>query len=212
MLSDKGLSCAILRKSVSAFIIVCCLCLLANAAVPSEKNSKQTKEIAAKPVAADNTSAPKALKSASAEDAVSVVTEAAVKGGVLTCAKRIDRVVKFLTSDTTQHGALLFFPQKQRDEGVFSVSFELDGAEGAASYASASFYPDKNGGCSASYDLVQYSKRSCADFASSLSSQKDKAPSVIKKDIGLIALGGIKIFLMPSAGGCTVIKKEVIEN
>lgn len=141
---------------------------------------------------------------------ISSVTEAAVKSGVLTCARRIEQVVKFLTNGTQESGALLFLPQGNPDEGAFSVSLELDGPAGTTAYAAASFYPDKAGGCSASYDLVEYSDKPCTYFKAAPSDKKEVSPSLLKRDISVIGLGNVKVLLMPSGRGCTVIKKEVI--
>ncbi len=145
-----------------------------------------------------------------AENSISSVTEAAVKSGVLTCARRIEQVIKFLTNGTQESGALLFLPQGSPDEGVFSVSLELNGANGAIAYAAVSFYPDKAGGCSASYDLVEYADKPCSYFKAPSAESKGSSPAFLKKDINVIGLGNVKVFLMPSGRGCTVIKKEVL--
>lgn len=129
---------------------------------------------------------------------------------MLTCARRIEQVIKFLTNGTQESGALLFLPKGNPDEGAFSVSLELDGQKGIAAYAVASFYPDKSGGCSASYDLVEYSDKPCSYFKAPPSDSKEVSPSLLKRDISVIGLGNVKVFLMPSGRGCTVIKKEVI--
>ncbi len=144
------------------------------------------------------------------ESAISSVTEAAVKSGVLTCARRIEQIIKFLTNSTEESGALLFFPKGNPDEGVFSVALELNGSKGALAYAVASFYPDKAGGCSASYDLMEYSDKPCSYFKAPPSKEKAASPSFLKREISVIGLGNVKVFLMPSGRGCTVIKKEVI--
>ncbi len=140
--------------------------------------------------------------------AVSAVTEAAVRNGVLTCAKRIDQVVRFL-SGSAQNGVYLFIPPRLPDQNVFSVSLEINPQGSGTVYASASFFPDKDGGCSASYDTVEYSSRTCADLQAAIAPQA-KTPPVLRKDITIVNAGAVKVFFMPVASGCAVIRKEVV--
>lgn len=163
--------------------------------------------VPAVPATAPAVAQPKPASPAPAAAAVSAITEAAVRGGVLTCAKRIEQVAKYLTGGT-QSGAFLFMPAKQPDQGVFSASFEIQSA-GSPIYASASFSPVSGGACEAVYDAVEYSTRACAEVQRT-TFQSAKPATPVKKDIGVLNAGPVKIFFMPAGGGCVVIRKEVI--
>ncbi len=140
--------------------------------------------------------------------AVTAVTEAAVRGGVLACARRIEQVMKFLTAGTA-NGAILSLAPEQPDQNVFSVSLEVARSTGAPAYVTASFFPNADGGCSAVYDSVEYSTHSC------VATQKIYLPAakplpVIMKDIGILEAGTVKVFFVPVNNGCAVVKKEVV--
>ncbi len=164
--------------------------------------------VPAKPAA--QSSVPAAQQAAPrAASAVSGVTEAAVRGGVLACARRIEQVSKYLTG-SNQSGAYLFLPAQRPDHTVFSASFELQPAAASGPmYASASFSPDAEGGCGAVYDAVEYSTRACAEVQkTAFPAVKSAAP--LRKDISIMDAGAVKIFFMPAGSGCVIIKKEVL--
>jgi len=158
---------------------------------------------ASAPAAAPQPAAP------SSASAVSAITEAAVRGGVLACARRIEQVSKYLTAGT-QSGAYMFLPAKQPDQSLFSVSMELQGQNAAPLYASASFSPGADGGCSGVYDAVEYSPRSCADVQKS-AFPSAKPAAAVKKDIGMLSAGAVRVFFMTAGSGCVIIKKEVVQ-
>ncbi len=140
-----------------------------------------------------------------ANPSVHVVTQAAVKLGVLSCLKRINQVTTFLTANT-QSGVFIFPVQKQPDEHLFSTSFELIRPDESTIYASASFFPNQD----AIYDTVEYVNMGCEEVEKTVF--KDlKRVSVLKKNIILLDGGAVKVFLMPAGSGCVVIKKEVVQ-
>jgi hypothetical protein len=153
--------------------------------------------------------APVPSQSALPAAAVSEVTQAAVRGGVLTCASRIDQVMKYLSGDT-QSGAFLFFPQRQPDQSVFSASLEVPVQNSGTVYASAGFAANALGGCGAMYDTVEYSASSCGDVER-IVLKGLKRSGVIKKDIVVLLAGSVRVFLMPAGSGCVIIKKEVVQ-
>lgn len=136
---------------------------------------------------------------------VNIVTEAAVKLGVLSCVSRINQVASFLTANN-QTGVFIFKPQNQPDQHVFTTSFELIRNDDSTLYASASFFPNQD----AVYDTVEYVNQSCEEVEKTVFA-KLKRISVIKKNVIVLDGGAVKIFLMPAGSGTVVIKKEVIQ-
>jgi hypothetical protein len=137
--------------------------------------------------------------------AVSAVTEAAVKMGVLSCVSRINQVATALTANT-QSGVFIFPVQNQPDQHIFSTSFELIRPDDSTIYASASFFPNKD----AVYDTVEYVNTGCEELEKTVFKNL-KRVSVLKKNIVLLDGGAVKVFLMPAGSGCVVIKKEVVQ-
>ncbi len=135
---------------------------------------------------------------------VNIVTEAAVKLGVLSCVSRINQVASFLTTNN-QTGVFIFKPQSQPDQHIFSTSFELVRNDNSTLYASASFFPNQD----AVYDTVEYVNKSCEELEKT-TFKNLKRVSVMKKNIILLDSGKVKVFLMPAGSGTVVIKKEVI--
>lgn len=147
----------------------------------------------------------KSLIQIQADSSVNILTEAAVKLGVLSCVSRINQVATFLTTNN-QSGVFIFKPQNQPDQHIFSSSFELVRNDNSTLYASASFFPNQD----AVYDTVEYVNISCEELEKT--TFKDlKRISVVKKNIILLDSGKVKIFLMPAGTGTVVIKKEIIQ-
>jgi hypothetical protein len=140
-----------------------------------------------------------------ANPSVSIVTQAAVKMGVLSCVSRINQVVTFLTANT-QNGVLIFPVQNPPDQHIFSTSFELLASGDSSIYASASFFPNKD----AVYDTVEYVNKGCDELEKTVFKNL-KRVGVLKKNIILLDGGAVKVFLMPAGTGCVVIKKEVVQ-
>jgi hypothetical protein len=140
-----------------------------------------------------------------ANPSVSVVTQAAVKMGVLSCVSRINQVITFLTANA-QSGVFIFPVQSQPDQHIFSTSLELLGAGDSTIYATASFFPNKD----AVYDTVEYVNKKC-DEMEKTAFKNLKRVGVIKKNIVILDGGAVKVFLMPAGTGCIVIKKEVVQ-
>ena len=139
------------------------------------------------------------------DSSVNIVTEAAVKLGVLSCVSRINQVATFLTTNN-QTGIFIFKPQSQPDQHIFSTSFELVRSDNSTLYASASFFPNQD----AVYDTVEYVNKSCEELEKT-TFKNLKRVSVMKKNIILLDSGKVKVFLMPAGSGTVVIKKEVIQ-
>jgi hypothetical protein len=136
---------------------------------------------------------------------VSVVTQAAVKMGVLSCVSRINQVITFLAANA-QSGVFIFPVQSQPDQHIFSTSLELLGAGDSTIYATASFFPNKD----AVYDTVEYVNKGCDELEKTVFKNL-KRVGVIKKNIVMLDGGAVKVFLMPAGSGCVVIKKEVVQ-
>lgn len=139
------------------------------------------------------------------DSSVNIVTEAAVKLGVLSCVSRINQVATFLTTNN-QSGVFIFKPQSQPDKHIFSTSFELIRKDDSTIYASASFFPNQD----SVYDTVEYVNKSCEELEKTIFKNL-KRVSVMKKNIILLDSGKVKVFLMPAGSGTVVIKKEVIQ-
>ena len=135
---------------------------------------------------------------------VNAVTQAAVKMGVLSCANRIDQVIKFLVANT-QNGAFIFPMQSPPDQHIFSTSLELLAQGDSIIYATASFFPNKD----AVYDTVEYVNKGCDEVEKTVFKNLKRA-GVLKKNIVILDGGPVKVFLMPAGTGCIVIKKEVV--
>jgi len=145
-----------------------------------------------------------------AKPVVSGVTQAAVKGGVLACAGRINQVTNFLTANTQSGGAYLFMPPTNPDRSIFSVSFEISRGDAPPAYASASFAPNQANGCGGMYETVVYWPQAC-DSVMRGSYGALKRAGVIAGTIAVLDVdAGTRIFLMPAGSGCVSIKKEVV--
>ena len=140
-----------------------------------------------------------------ADPSVNVVTQAAVKLGILSCVSRINQVAGFLTANN-RTGVFIFKPQNQPDQHIFTTSFELIRNDDSTIYASASFFPNQD----AVYDTVEYVDKSCEEVEKTIFSNL-KRISVIKKNVIVLDGGAVKVFLMPAGNGTIVIKKEVIQ-
>ena len=128
--------------------------------------------------------------------------------GVLKCASRINQVSNFLTANS-QSGVYLFLPQGNRDERMFSASFEIIRPDASTIYATASFAPNQEDGGDAVYDTIEYVPTGSDDLEKTVF--KDlKRVGLLKKNITVLEGGSVKVFLMPAGTGCVVIKKELV--
>jgi hypothetical protein len=143
--------------------------------------------------------------------AVNVITETAVKAGVLACTSRINQVANFLTAGSQEAGAFLFTPPADPDRRIFSVSLEIPAADGPLAYASGTFAPNQANGCGGMYETIVYWPQKCDDVAvNQFSGLKRGRP--LAKTISILDAGtGTKIFLMPAGEGCISIKKEIVQ-
>ena len=140
---------------------------------------------------------------------VNPITQAAVQGGVLACASRINQVSKFLTANT-QSGAFLSVDPNGPDQHIFSASLEIIPSDTPSLYASSSFTPTPNGGCDAVYDTVQFMPGTCEEVARN-HFKVNGTLGVLKKNIFMLNAGSVKVFLMSADRGCVVIKKEIVQ-
>lgn len=201
---------------VARFLVVSLLvgCFTVVFSAPSSAQAKPTAGSTSAPAASPGTdaSAKPAPPAQTTSAPVNVVTQAAVKAGVIYCASRINQVVGFLTANN-KSSAYLFTPPSQPDQNIFSVSLGLEAPNATTTYASASFAPttggpEKAGG--AVYDTVQYVAQSPADVEKSVFKTLKRKGS-LAKDIVILDGGSVTVFLMPAGSGCVIIKKEVVQ-
>ena len=190
--------------------VVCCLtiCFVIFVAIVSNANNSEIIALSA----TTNSSTPQVPQSESgrvnqiqSDSSVNIVTEAAVKLGVLSCVSRINQVATFLSANN-QTGVFIFKPESQPDKHIFSTSFELIRNDNSTFYASASFSPNQD----AVYDTVEYVNQSCEELEKT-TFKNLKRVGVMKKNIIVLDSGKVKVFLMPAGSGTVVIKKEVIQ-
>ena len=130
--------------------------------------------------------------------------------GVRTCASRVDQVSNFLTKGT-RASALVFLPEREPDNSMFSVSLEVQGEGIPRAYASATFSPNTAIGCSAEYETVQYWPESCNAVAAK--QFKGAVPQgSLGGEVGVYSIGPLaRVFLMRATGStCVSIKKEIL--
>jgi len=140
---------------------------------------------------------------------VSGITQAAVKGGVLSCAGRIEQVSNFLTTNS-RSAAVLFIPPSQPDRQLVSASIEIEPKDAPLVYGSASFAPGMANGCGGIYETVIYWPARCEEVASRNFSGL-KQSGVISRNIAVLDAGiSARVFLMPAGPGCVSIKKELV--
>jgi len=136
------------RFFIFILLLGCCTFIFPASATAAEK-PKVDKTNTAPPA---QTSAPPAVPQPAQPSAPTVnsITQAAVKGGVLSCASRINQIMTYITANS-QSGAYLFFPKSQPDQSIFSASVEVQSQNATPIYASASFAPLTNGTAGAGF-------------------------------------------------------------
>lgn len=182
-----------LKKSLLAPMAVAVICLGAAPAAGASDDSPAVSAPAAPP-------------------AVNGITQAAVSGGVLSCAGRINQVANFLTGGSLGVGAFLFTSPVDPDQRLASVSLEIPAGAGASStYASASFAPNQSNGCGGIYESVVYWPEKCEEVAAK-NLRTLRRVGILAQTITVLDVGwSTKIFLMPAGNGCVSIKKEVVQ-
>lgn len=137
-----------------------------------------------------------------------LITQAAVKVGVLACASRINQVSNFV-GYSPQAGAMLMMSPDQADQHLVPLVMEVP-IEGGSAYVSAAFAPNPVNGCGAVYDAVVYWAQKCNAVAAVQFATLKKIGQ-LKKDITVLD-GGVatKVFLMPAGSGCVSIKREAV--
>lgn len=187
-------------RAIVAVIMMAAICMLPYGACAAEKDKSQ----------AQPPKQPVAAQPAPTGSAVNSITQGAVKAGVLGCASRINQVSNFLTGGVPDFGAIMFAPQTEPDQQMFSVSMELPIKDSPTTYASASFAPNQAGGCGGMYESVTYWPQGCGEVASKNFGALKKVMTLSKSVSVLDGGASMKIFLMPAATGCISIKKELI--
>lgn len=144
-----------------------------------------------------------------ANPSVNSVTQAAVQGGVLTCAGRINQVASFLTAGS-QSSAYLFTSAREPDQRIFSTSLEISGPGAPVAYASASFAPNQANGCGALYETVTYWPLRCEEVGARQFTGL-QASARLGSTLTVLQSGTVRVFLMPADKGCVAIKKEILQ-
>lgn len=139
------------------------------------------------------------------------LAQAAANAGVTDCVGRIHQIADFLTADS-KSGAFLFLAPTDANRHILSSSFEIQ-ADGASTYASASFAPVGLRGCGALYETVSYWSSPCDEVGARVFPSFSKAGLLGGKS-GTISMleknPTMRVFLMPAGQGCISIKKEMI--
>ena len=103
----------------------------------------------------------------------------------------------------------MFLPPNNPDMQLVSVSLEIPLKDSAA-YASASFAPNRAGGCAGIYETVVYWPYKCGEVAEKNFGVFKKAGALSKNITVLNGGESMKIFLIPAGSGCVSVKKEVV--
>ena len=159
-------------------------------------------------LAAEPAAAPQPAEAAQ-PPAINAIAQAAVKGGILACAGRINQVSQFIIGNNPS-GAFLFGAPAQPDQRLVSLSFEVQSGAEQVAYASASFAPNQANGCGGEYEAVVYWPQSCEVVALKQFAGAKKGQLLRKSIQVLEPQGSARIFLMPAGSGCVSIKKEVV--
>ena len=195
---------------LGSWVHACALCcMLLSGWVQAQGVSVGSKDAPAETPQAVTTmpSAPTGFKQVGSSSP-NAVTRTLVGQGVLKCASRVEQVSNFLNFGPAT-GAMLLPVQQDADNRMAHVIFESPTPEGAA-YVSATFAPNQNNGCGATYDAVMYWPKAC-DAVATQQFDKFKRVGAIKKDI-VVLDGGVatKVFLLTAGSGCVSVKKEVV--
>ena len=145
-----------------------------------------------------------------ANSAPSAVTMAAVQKGVLTCANQIDKVAKFTGFGPGSAAAILPLTE-QPDRSMVAMFMANSVGKDQKAYVSATFAPGQANGCAATYDALATWDKSCALVAE----ENFKEFELVDNwDTSFILLSGgarTNVILVPLAGYCVSIKKEILE-
>jgi hypothetical protein len=148
------------------------------------------------------------VKKAPAQPKLNGLAQTAANAGIVDCVGRIQQTTEFLTANS-KSGAFLFIAPADANRHIASASLEIQ-ANGASSYATASFAPGGNNGCGTLYETVSYWGNPCEEVAKRAYPNFPPAgklgESITMLDGGLY----MRLFLMPVAQGCLSIKKELV--
>ena len=137
------------------------------------------------------------------------ITQAAMKTGIKSCSGRINQVTNFLAAGVEDVGYIIFYPAKNPDQQLTSVSMEIPLKDNTA-YASSSFSPGQENYCGGMYETVVYWPNKCSEVAEKQFGTLKKA-GALAKNISVRDGGeSMKVFLMPAGTGCVSIKKEIV--
>jgi hypothetical protein len=145
---------------------------------------------------------------APAQPKLNGLAQTAANAGIVDCVGRIQQTTEFLTANS-KSGAFLFIAPADANRHIASASLEIQ-ANGASSYASASFAPGGNNGCGTLYETVSYWGNRCEEVAKRA---YPNFPPAGKLGESITMLEGglyLRIFLMPAGQGCLSIKKELV--
>lgn len=136
---------------------------------------------------------------------------AASQAGVVTCLPRINQIASFITADAPA-GGILFVAPSEINKKQLSVSLEVNNPNSSlSSYVSTNFSPATDGGCSGSYEVVNFWLSPCEELAKNVFTTFKPTGRPLRQQITVLENGPFaRVFLMPAAGGCVSIKKEAI--
>jgi len=139
---------------------------------------------------------------------VNPITQAAVQLGVLTCASRVQQVTQFLGVNAETRASLRR-PANPPDLNSFSVAMAV-ATDGTTGLALAEFYPSQTG-CKATYAMTVNLDQSCEALRDTGFPGMTVESPLSGNIQGLSGPNSMRVYLMSSGDGCTVIKTETID-
>lgn len=159
--------------------------------------------------AAEPAAAPAATGPAAAAPGPGVLETLAVRAGIKTCLRAIRDYGPALSGPPGTQAVVLMTRPVASDASAFGVSIERAEAN-RVRLVSATFAPTARGGCDVSYDMVDTWPKSCQDVAREDLKYAQPLP-VIGRNVFVVPVSALHhVYLMPVAGGCVSIGKEVI--
>lgn len=139
---------------------------------------------------------------------VNILTQTAVKLGALTCAARVQQVTTRL-GVTAQTRASLRRPSNPPDTNSFSIAMTVP-VDGVLGLAVADFYPSSQA-CKADYALTVNLPDTCATVRANGFAGLRSENALDETITALSDQTNMRVFLVSSGAGCTVIKTETFD-
>jgi hypothetical protein len=140
--------------------------------------------------------------------AVNGVTEAAVRLGALTCAARVQQVTSFLGFNNETR-VTLRQPENPPDINSLSIAMTI-ATDGTTGVALAEFFPTGNG-CKASYSLTVNLPQGCDALRAGGFASLNDENKLSRNITSLTGTNTLRVMLIGSGEGCTVIKSETLD-